>query len=120
MKPLEIATGDHPFELDGELDDHHGINQCRYYRVGAIVVAIGQINPGNQWDDEAFDIACEHLLTSWEGQQKYPHSDAAVQIAEEAYRAGYEAALHTIPSDGDWYAAWSAFEPSEDCKDLVR
>lgn len=55
-------------------------------------------------------------------KQKFPDSDAAVQIAEEAFRAGYEAGYResTRFNASNWYAAWSEFEPSEDCKDLVR
>jgi hypothetical protein len=53
---------------------------------------------------------------------KYPGvaADAAVQIAEEAFRAGYEAGIYDAAfSAPDWYSAWSEFEPSEDCKDLL-
>lgn len=58
--------------------------------------------------------------------QKYPDSDAAVQIAEEAFRAGFRAAQDLVPmSDeisgpAEEHTAWCDFEPSEDCKDLVR
>ena len=60
---------------------------------------------------------------------KFPDSDAAVQIAEEAFCAGYDSAAQRAVAFHptkitDWAAhrhqAWSEFEPSEDVKDLVK
>lgn len=44
-------------------------------------------------------------------------NDNAIAIAEEAFRAGYEAALADVTAD--WWKAWCEFEPSETMKDLT-
>lgn len=54
-------------------------------------------------------------------------NDAAVQVAEEAFVAGWRACLQEIKTNGQWQAAnsetefkaWCDFEPSEAIKDLV-
>jgi hypothetical protein len=62
---------------------------------------------------------------------KFTDNDAAVQIAEEAFNAGWDACLNWVKNapraDGaplpsstvPKHDAWSDFEPSEDCKALA-
>lgn len=63
-----------------------------------------------------------------------PVPDAAVQVADEAFRAGFQACLQTARDSGSlqdghvapgfWVVAeqlaWGTFEPSEAVKDLLR
>lgn len=55
-----------------------------------------------------------------------PVPDAAVQVGEEAFRAGFDAAIDLATKcSPDEFAEdrereWSKYEPSEDVKDLVR
>jgi hypothetical protein len=50
-------------------------------------------------------------------------NDTALAIAEEAFRAGFEAGVthteHPSIYDGFWWTAWCEFEPSEAIKDLT-
>jgi hypothetical protein len=68
-------------------------------------------------DIESFEQELDGFTLEQTAGEKYPDSDAAVQIAEEAFRAGYEAAGG---AEGDYWPAWCAFEPSEAAKELVR
>lgn len=67
----------------------------------------------------------EHALAASADAGKYVGNEATVQIAEEAFRAGFRACVGRplATMDDDPKAeddAWSAFEPSEACKDLTR
>jgi hypothetical protein len=59
---LRRLSGDEsdPFSFYADdLDDGRALTQHRYYRFGDdIVIAVGEINFRNSWDDEAFDAAC--------------------------------------------------------------
>lgn len=59
------------------------------------------------------------ILHDQKTPNKFPNSSGAVQIAEEAFRAGWEARSSPGMQES-YYDAWSAWEPSEASKDLAR
>lgn len=57
--------------------------------------------------------------------KKFPTSDAAAQIAEEAFRMGFLAGFEARQGNcgqtcEDWYSSWCEYEPSENVKELCR
>lgn len=54
--------------------------------------------------------------------KKFVNNDAAIAIAEEAFRAGFDAGRENRwdRTKPNVEVAWSEFEPSETCKDLTR
>lgn len=71
----------------------------------------------NALDSEGMSGADVAECMSAKIKAKFPDSDAAVQIAEEAFRAGFEAAALGSKS---WWDAWCEFETSEAAKELVE
>jgi hypothetical protein len=66
LKRLRKVSGDHDFDLsDSFSDGPKRVTQSCYFKGGNVVVAIGELNRPNHWDDEAFDAACKHLQTAW-------------------------------------------------------
>lgn len=64
--------------------------------------------------DDDFQRGYLAALKDFEAEGIIPAEDAAVQIAEHAFRSGFEAAR-----DQTWYDAWSDYDPPEDIKDLI-
>lgn len=66
MKKLRKVGGDHDFDLSDSFSrGPRRITQTQYYRAGNVVIAIGELNKPNRWNDEAFDAACSFLTRSW-------------------------------------------------------
>jgi hypothetical protein len=63
--PLREIKGDHDYSLDGPFSGKRVIGQARYFKTGDIVLAVGELNRPNHWDDEAFDAACAFLRDAW-------------------------------------------------------
>ena len=57
---------DDPYSFSGDEDeDGFVISQHRFYKWGDdCVIAIGELNTPNTWDDEAFDAKCQTLLST--------------------------------------------------------
>lgn len=74
---------------------------------------------------EAIDLMAEAYQIAKTQEVKKFNNDVAIAVGEEAFRAGFRAALKLYDSDkgpGDAtleQAAWDNFEPSEDIKELV-
>ena len=65
MEQLERLTDDDAdnFSIYADDADEDGkvLSQHRFYRWGDCIIAIGELNYPNQWDDEAFDAKCAAL-----------------------------------------------------------
>jgi hypothetical protein len=66
QKRLRAVKGDHNYSLDDSFSSGPlHITQTAYFRAGNIVVAIGELNRRNRWDDDAFEAAMKHLQAAW-------------------------------------------------------
>jgi hypothetical protein len=75
VKKLRKVTGDHNYSLDDSFSRGRlRITQTMYFRAGDVVVAIGELNRVNRWDDDAFDAACKFLQSAWNKAAKEQQS----------------------------------------------
>ena len=65
--------------------------------------------------DSPFQRGYEDAMRTILLEAEFPAEDAAVQIAEEAFRAGWEASGRT----DTYWPAWCDYEPSEAVKELI-
>lgn len=88
--PEQITDDDHPYSLtcDDADDDGHVITQTRYYRWGDCLIAIGELNTPNVWDDDAFDHACGLLASALTASPQPPEPTVSSDAPEKVVAAG--------------------------------
>lgn len=63
---LRKASESREFDLSDSFSEYgKRITQTRYFTAGDIVVAIGELNRPNNWNDAKFDTACAFLQKAW-------------------------------------------------------
>jgi hypothetical protein len=81
QKPLRKAHEDHDFDLSDSFSrGPRKITQTAYFRAGDIVVAIGELNKPNHWNDAAFERAIAFLQRSWNDAVKAEKAIARAQV----------------------------------------
>ncbi len=62
---LRKIGGDHPYSLSDDFGGKLRITQTAYFKAGNFIVAIGELNKRNRWNDAAMKAAMAHLQKSW-------------------------------------------------------
>jgi hypothetical protein len=63
---LRQLKGDHDYSFSDDFSKASKvITQTAFYKAGDVVIAIGELNRPNHWNDPAFDKACAFLQQAW-------------------------------------------------------
>lgn len=93
LRPLTEDEADECSFYVDPLPDGLSLTQHKYYRWGdTAIIAVGELNYPNHWDDEDFEHTCNAVETALAATRPAPKADSALvgELRELADRAGID------------------------------